>query len=116
MKTVIKLEELAQILLGLYLYDKTDYPWWLFFALILAPDISIAGYLINKKVGAVIYNIFHHKGLAILIGIIGWIGYYELFIIIGLIMYIHSSIDRVFGFGLKHFDDFKHTHLGWIGK
>jgi hypothetical protein len=28
----------------------------------------------------------------------------------------HSSFDRVLGYGLKYDDDFKHTHLGWIGK
>lgn len=25
-------------------------------------------------------------------------------------------MDRIFGYGLKYSDDFKHTHLGMIGK
>ncbi|MEO5584504.1 MAG: DUF4260 family protein [Flavobacteriales bacterium] len=32
------------------------------------------------------------------------------------ILYGHSCMDRVFGFGLKFGDSFQHTHLGWIGK
>ncbi|WP_206365138.1 DUF4260 family protein [Sphingobacterium corticibacterium] len=24
------------------------------------------------------------------------------------------DMDRIFGYGLKYLDDFKHTHLGWI--
>jgi hypothetical protein len=28
----------------------------------------------------------------------------------------HSSLDRVFGYGLKHEDAFQNTHLGRIGR
>jgi hypothetical protein len=28
----------------------------------------------------------------------------------------HSSLDRAVGYGLKHADNFQHTHLGWIGQ
>ena len=40
----------------------------------------------------------------------------NLIIEIGLIFMAHSCFDRVAGYGLKHFDSFDHTHLGWIGK
>jgi hypothetical protein len=33
-----------------------------------------------------------------------------------LVLYGHSSMDRMLGYGLKYADDFKHTHLGWLGK
>ena len=33
-----------------------------------------------------------------------------------LILFGHSSLDRVFGYGLKYTDAFQHTHLGWIGR
>jgi hypothetical protein len=35
---------------------------------------------------------------------------------LGLIFLAHSSFDRAAGYGLKYFDGFNHTHLGWIGK
>ncbi|MFN3665935.1 MAG: DUF4260 family protein, partial [Sediminibacterium sp.] len=33
-----------------------------------------------------------------------------------LVLLAHSTFDRVAGYGLKYFDSFDHTHLGWIGK
>jgi hypothetical protein len=35
---------------------------------------------------------------------------------VGLIFMAHSCFDRVAGYGLKYFDSFDHTHLGWVGK
>jgi hypothetical protein len=34
----------------------------------------------------------------------------------GLILFGHSSMDRVLGYGLKYSDSFQHTHLGMLGK
>lgn len=33
-----------------------------------------------------------------------------------IILFGHWAIGRIFGYGLKYGDDFKHTHLGWIGR
>ena len=30
----------------------------------------------------------------------------------GIILFGHASMDRIFGYGLKFSDNFKHTHLG----
>jgi hypothetical protein len=84
--------------------------------LILFPDLSMIGYLINNKVGAICYNIFHHKGLAIAIYIIGSYLHSEALQLAGLILFGHSSMDRMMGYGLKYFEGFKFTHLGEIGK
>jgi hypothetical protein len=35
---------------------------------------------------------------------------------IGGMLFAHSSLDRVMGFGLKFTDSFNHTHLGVAGK
>ena len=40
----------------------------------------------------------------------------HLFLVTGVILYGHASMDRIFGYGLKYGDHFQHTHLGWIGK
>jgi hypothetical protein len=34
----------------------------------------------------------------------------------GIILFGHSSMDRMFSYGLKTFQGFKFTHLGEIGK
>lgn len=42
--------------------------------------------------------------------------YALLFLAPDLSMLGHSSLDRVFGYGLKHDDAFQNTHFGVIGK
>jgi hypothetical protein len=32
----------------------------------------------------------------------------------GTLLFTHASFDRILGYGLKYFDSFKHTHLGWM--
>lgn len=115
MNSLIKLEELLQLVLCYLGTLWVGFDWWLFWALILAPDLGMLGYLINSKVGAITYNLLHHKGVAILFGMIFFYTANDTFLFIGLLLYGHSSMDRVFGYGLKYNDDFKHTHLGYIG-
>jgi hypothetical protein len=84
--------------------------------LILAPDISITGYFLGNKTGAIFYNIFHHKGVTIALYIIGSHQQNEVLQLTGIILFGHSSMDRMLGYGLKKYDGFKFTHLGQIGK
>ncbi len=115
MKTTLKLEELGMFILGVFLFTQLSYAWWWFLVLILLPDIGMLGYLISTKEGAIAYNIFHHKGLAIVIYLMGIYVDIELLKLIGIILFSHASLDRIFGYGLKFKDDFKNTHLGEIG-
>lgn len=116
MKYVIKLEELAQTILGIGFlsYLPVQFSWWLWIILFFSPDIAMLGYVIGKKTGGVLYNIFHHKGVAILIAIAGFLLKDDIVVLTGTLLFAHSSFDRIWGYGLKYMDDFKHTHLGWI--
>lgn len=114
MKSVLKLEELLQFALGIYLFSTLSYTWWWFLVLILLPDIGMLGYLINTKTGALTYNVLHHKGLAILIFLVGVYFEIEVMQLIGIILFSHAALDRVFGYGLKYADNFKNTHLGHL--
>ena len=114
MKSILKLEELLQFALGIYLFSTLSYAWWWFLVLILLPDIGMLGYLVNTKTGALTYNVFHHKGLAILILLIGIYFKIEVMQLIGIILFSHAALDRVFGYGLKYADNFKNTHLGHL--
>ena len=116
MKTLLKLEDLAELLLAIFLFSKMNFAWWWFPALILLPDLSMLGYIVNAKVGAALYNFIHHKGVGILIVIVGFLASNEVLMLTGIILFGHSSMDRLFGYGLKYNDNFKHTHLGMIGK
>lgn len=116
MKFILKLEELAMLLLAIYLYAQLDYSWWLFALFFLAPDLGMLGYLVNTKTGAFTYNFFHHKGVAIAFYLLGVLMNMPVFMFIGIIIFAHSCFDRVLGYGLKYGDNFKNTHLGVLGK
>lgn len=116
MNLILKLEELAMLLLGIWAFSLLNFSWWWFAGLFFVPDIGILGYLFNNKIGAACYNIFHHKGIAIILGILGILLKIEAMQLAGVILFAHSSFDRVLGYGLKYEKGFKFTHLGEIGK
>lgn len=115
MKVSLKFEELFMFLLGIFLFSQLNLPWWWFLMLILTPDIGMLGYLVNSKTGAVVYNIFHHKGFAIILYLIGVFIEKESIVLAGVIIFSHAALDRFFGYGLKYPDSFHNTHLGTIG-
>lgn len=116
MKTLLKIEEASELLIAYIITLYVGYSWWTFFALLLLPDVSMVGYLVDTKVGAWLYNLVHHKGTAIVVGIIGLGLPNNTCILVAAVLFGHSAMDRLFGYGLKYTDDFKHTHLGWIGQ
>jgi len=116
MKNLIKWEEAAMFMLSICLVGQLHYAWWWWLIWILAPDLSMLGYLAGSKVGAVCYNIVHHKGVAVLVYLAGLYTVNEALEFAGLILFGHSCMDRGMGYGLKYFSGFQDTHLGKIGK
>ena len=116
MKTLIMLEEVAMSLFSIFIFSTLPYAWWWYPVLILAPDFSAVGYVVNNKIGAVLYNFFHHKALGLSCICIGYFLRNDSLILAGAILFGHSSLDRALGYGLKYFKGFKFTHLGEIGK
>lgn len=116
MNNSIKLEELALLILGIYLFAQLDFAWWWFPLLLFIPDISMLGYAIDNRIGAWTYNLFHHRGTAIVVCIMGWHLQQDLLTLIGVILFSHIAVDRLFGYGLKYENGFHHTHLGRIGR
>ncbi|MEQ9310434.1 MAG: DUF4260 domain-containing protein [Balneolaceae bacterium] len=114
MQRTLKLEELAMFGFSLFLFNQTEYVWWIYLALILVPDIGMIGYLINSKTGALTYNLLHHKGIALSILILGYYYSIDWVVLTGIILFGHAAFDRMLGYGLKYDDSFKHTHLGWL--
>ena len=116
MKNILKLEELALFVLCLYALYSLNVDWWYYILLFFGPDISIIGYAAGNQAGATTYNLFHHKGLAVAIFMAGLLLPNMPLEITGIILFGHSSIDRVLGYGLKMDQGFRYTHLGKIGK
>ena len=117
MKHLLKTEEAALFGFSIMLNHLfIPYAWWWYWVLFLTPDFSMIGYWINSRVGATLYNIGHHKGVAIICFMVGVILSSTAWQFAGILLLGHSSFDRVLGYGLKYPDNFKNTHLGWIGK
>ena len=116
MKLLLKLEELAMLLLSIFLLWHSNAAWFWYSLLLLGPDISMLGYLINNKAGAFLYNLFHHKGIALVVFLCGIYLDNNLLQQIGVVLFGHASLDRIAGYGLKYEKGFGFTHLGEIGK
>jgi hypothetical protein len=116
MQKVIKLEELGLFILSIYFFNQLEYAWWWFLVLILVPDFSMIGYVFGNKTGAFCYNLAHHRGIAIALYLVGIDCSNEIVQLLGVILFAHSSMDRMLGYGLKYETGFKFTHLGEIGK
>ena len=118
MNTILKLEEAAMTAMGIYLLSiyNLHLSFWLWAILFFSPDIGMLGYLVNTRTGAITYNFFHHKGIAVVVYMLGLYFHHEAVQLTGLILFGHSSLDRLMGYGLKYPDSFQHTHLGTIGK
>jgi hypothetical protein len=71
-KNILKLEELAMFGLSVWTLYFFSADWWYYLLLLLGPDISMIGYNGGNKMGAFMYNLFHHKGIAIVIFILGF--------------------------------------------
>ena len=116
MKLLLNLEEWGIFLLCVFLFSRLDFAWWWFPALLLLPDVAMLGYLISPKLGALTYNLFHHRILAAGIATYGlWLGN-DWMQLAAIVLFAHISMDRAMGYGLKYEDSFFNTHLGRIGK
>ncbi len=115
MKNLIQLEELFLGVLAFYLFQSLPIAWWWFFILLLAPDLSMIGYAFGPRVGGFVYNLVHHRAVSVTLFILGGAVTVHWLQAAALILFAHSSFDRVLGYGLKYSDSFQHTHLGMIG-
>lgn len=118
-RIIIRIENLLAVILGcclLFLLNKENIylnfeRWYLIIIVWLSFDLSALGYLIDKKVGAFIYNLVHNYILASALVVIGFTLDNLNIISIGAILITHVGIDRAIGYGLKYSSDFKDTHM-----
>ncbi|HEX5170020.1 MAG TPA: DUF4260 domain-containing protein [Cyclobacteriaceae bacterium] len=116
MNTALKTEEALMFAACLFAFTFLGMNWWWFIGCILLPDVGMLGYVHSNKTGAWTYNLLHHKGIAILVGLAGYLMANNWLVFAGLILFAHASMDRMFGYGLKYEKGFSFTHLGELGK
>ncbi len=86
----------------------------LFVVLLLAPDLSMLGYLISPRAGSMIYNFVHTTLVAGLVCAAALLIGSQTLLLIGLIWLAHIGMDRTVGYGLKYATNAKDTHLGRV--
>ncbi len=64
MKKIIQLEEAAMLGISIYALYLLKVEWWFYLLLLLGPDVSMLGYVAGNTIGAITYNLFHHKAVA----------------------------------------------------
>ena len=107
-------EGFVVLLSSLYLYEYNDFSWLWFIIFIFIPDLSMIGYLINNKIGAILYNIIHTYSLSIALAMYGFLLSNSIVLGAGLILSAHIGMDRMLGLGLKYPTTFKDTHLNRV--
>lgn len=108
---LLRLEGLAVLVASLVLYFHADFGWLLLIVLLLAPDLSFAGYAFGQRVGAAAYNTVHTEVFPIALGTAGVVSDAETAISVALIWLAHIGADRLLGYGLKYPTAFKDTHV-----
>jgi hypothetical protein len=101
---------------ALLAFAATDQTWWLVPALLFVPDVFMAGYARSSRLGALTYNLAHSYPLPALVGALALWQDAPAAQAAAVLWFAHIGMDRLLGYGLKHDDSFKHTHLGTIGR
>jgi len=115
-RLLLRLEGLTAFAASLALYAHAGFSWLIFALFLLAPDLSMLGYLTGPRVGAALYNLVHTYLPALLLTLVGFLGAQPALTAAGLILIAHIGLDRALGYGLKYSTAFGDTHLGRTGR
>ena len=115
-RAFLRVEGLALLVAALIAFSRTGQAWWLLPATLLLPDLGALGYLLSRSAGALLYNLAHATPLPLaLVGLGVWLQA-PFAVALGTVWLAHIGLDRAMAYGLKHDDDFGHTHLGRHGR
>jgi len=105
------LNGLALFVGSIIAYSIVSGDWLAFILLLLVPDISMIGYMVNSTVGAWLYNIVHSYTLAVAVIVAGFALDHNTIVSLGIILMAHIGMDQIFGYGYKYADGkFSDTH------
>lgn len=108
---LLRLEGAALFAGAVLLSWHGDYSWLWFALLFFAPDLAMVGYLGGPAIGAAAYNAVHATVLPIALATFGVLAGEEFGVAVALTWLAHIGFDRLLGYGLKHAEGFKITHL-----
>jgi hypothetical protein len=110
-RLLLHVEGLALLVGALVLYFDTGFGWLLLVVLLLAPDLSMLGYLAGPRVGAAAYDAAHTTVVPIALGVAGALADADTPVQLALVWLAHIGADRLLGYGLKYPTRFDDTHL-----
>ena len=113
-KWLLRLEGFVVLVVAVIIYQQLGYSWGEFALLFLVPDIFMLGYLVDKKIGADVYNIGHTYIVPFLFWLVMYFLHLHALYFIAVIWVAHVGFDRLVGYGLKYSTSFKDTHLGRV--
>ena len=115
-RIILRAEQAAIFVAGLVIWLANGGSPLLLIPALLAPDVSMIGYLRGPRIGSITYNAGHNRVLALALLGAGWWLSIGWLLLGGAVVLAHLGSDRALGFGLKLPTDFRDTHLGRIGK
>ena len=118
MYVTLQAEEAAITAIAIYFLTKhrLGLPFWLWIPLFLSPDTPCWVTCSTTVWVHLLINLFHHRAVGLFVVAAGFLLHQEVMINVGILLFAHSSFDRMLGYGLKYSDSFNHTSLGWMGK
>ncbi|MGQ0609446.1 MAG: DUF4260 family protein, partial [Chloroflexota bacterium] len=108
---ILRVEAVALFVAGVLLFLQLNGNALWLLPLLLAPDLSMIGYIGGPRLGAITYNVAHNLATALVILAVGWFAAIAPLALVGAILVAHVGMDRSLGYGLKLPTDFKDTHL-----
>lgn len=109
--TLLRIEGGLALAAAVLAYGALGGAWGLFALLFLLPDLSMAGYLLGRRLGALSYNAGHTYIAPALAGAVLYLADGPHVARLALIWAAHIGFDRLLGYGLKYPTGFGRTHL-----
>jgi hypothetical protein len=113
-RILLHLEGLVLLLAALILYGNQNFSWGSFALFLLAPDLAIIPYAINKRAGQIVYNIAHTTILPLALALYSVMNANDMGLQASLIWFAHIGMDHLFGYGFKYPGSFKETHFSRV--
>lgn len=110
-RLLLHAEGFAALVVSIALYAHLGANGWVFALLLLAPDASMIGYLVNVRLGSLTYNAAHTYTLPLALGTISLLAGWGTGVQLALIWTAHIGMDRAIGYGLKYPTSFQDTHF-----
>ena len=110
----LHIEGLALLAMSIIIYANLGFGWGTFALLLLAPDLPLTLYFLNKNFASVTYNLVQTIVFPILLALFSFFNGSSLELQLSLIWLAHIGMDHSFGFGLKYLGQMKETHFSRI--